>query len=453
MSATAILLKESGWTISGSDDGFYPPVSDYLKDEGISIRAPYDPDNIPAQVDLIVIGKNAKLTLSNPEVRAAHERGVPIQNFAEVLGEMLEHREPIVVAGSFGKSTASALISWILLHAGKDSGYMVGAIAHNLPRTSQLGTDRAFVIEGDEYPSGHDDPRAKFLHYHAHDLLLTSAVHDHVNIFPTHASYLAPFRELLASIPPEGLIVACADDPHVCTLLATIQREHIRYGIAEDAEWSARDIEHHEHASTFTLVHGDEKFRIETSLLGLHNIQNIVGAAALLIEKGLVSPDEVASAVARFRGVVRRLDRKTAQSSIPAFEGFGSSYEKAKTAIDALRLHFPARRLIVLFEPHTFSWRNRAMLHWYDTVFAGVGQVFVYPPATQGATMHDQSTLEEILTRIRGTGVAAEPIDSIDTAIDELKTALRPDDVMLILTSGYMGGVVQSVPAWLDAHF
>lgn len=453
MSATAILLKESGWTITGSDDGFYPPISDYVAREGILISTPYDPRNIPPHTDLIVIGKSAKLTMANPEVQAAHARGIPIRNFAEVLGEMLRQREPMVVAGSFGKSTATALLSWILIHAGKDPGYMVGALAHDLPRTSYLGTDPTFVIEGDEYPSGHDDPRAKFLHYRAHDLLLTSAVHDHVNIFPTHAAYLAPFRELIASVPPEGLIVACTDDPHVRTLLADARRPFVSYGISTDADWNVRDIRHHERGSTFVLAHGSDAFSIETSMLGLHNIQNIAGASALLIEKGLAEPQEVASAVAEFRGVVRRLDRKTTRSAIPAFEGFGSSYEKAKTAIDALRLHFPARRLIVLFEPHTFSWRNRTMLHWYDTVFADATRVFVYPPPAQGAATHDQSTLEEIVMRIRDTDTAVEPIASLSATTSALKSSLTPDDVVLILTSGHMGGLVQDIPAWLDATY
>ncbi len=451
MSAAAILLKESGWVITGSDDAFYPPVSDYLAREGITIHTPYDPKNIPEHVDLIVIGKNAKLTRANPEVQAAHERGVPIKNFAEVLGDMLKGREPIVVAGSFGKSTATALMAWILFHAGKDPGYMVGAIAHDLPRTSQLGTHPVLVIEGDEYPSGHDDPRSKFLHYHAHDLLLTSAVHDHVNIFPTHESYLAPFRELIASIPPDGLIVACADDPHVLTLLADTKHTHISYGISAEVEWSARDISYHEHGATFTLTHnGDDVVRVETSLLGTHNVQNIIGVAALLLERKLVTPAEIAAAVSKFSGVVRRLDRKTTQSYIPAFEGFGSSYEKAKTAIDALKLHFPTRRIIILFEPHTFSWRNRAMLHWYDTVFAGIEQVLVYPPATQGATAHDQTTLDEILDRIRASGADATPIDSFESAKDTLRNMLTENDAVLLLTSGNMGGMIQSIPAWLD---
>lgn len=453
MSATAILLKENGWHITGSDDGFYPPVSDYLAREGITISTPYDPRNIPPHTDLVIIGKNAKLTMANPEVRAAHERGVPIKNFAQVLGEMLAGREPIVVAGSFGKSTATALLSWILLSAGKDPGYMVGALTHDLPRTSHFGTNPAFVIEGDEYPSGHDDPHAKFLHYHAHDLLLTSATHDHVNIFPTHTAYLAPFRELIAAIPSTGLIVACADDPHVRTLLADSGRPFISYGVSTEADWNVKNIKHHERGSTFDLVHGADAFRIETSLLGLHNIQNIVGAAAILTEKGLVQPQEAASAIAAFRGVVRRLDRKTARSSIPAFEGFGSSYEKARTAIDALRLHFPKRRLVVFFEPHTFSWRNRAMLHWYDTAFVDAARVFVYPPPAQGATIHEQSTLEDILARIRDAGADATPIESLEGATDALKTALRPDDVILILTSGNMGGLVQDIPRWLDSHY
>ncbi|MBI4068210.1 hypothetical protein HY413_02265 [Candidatus Kaiserbacteria bacterium] len=452
MSATALLLRESGWQITGSDEGSYPPVSDYLARAGITVRTPYAAKNIPKTVDLIIIGKSAKLTNENPEVRAAHERSVPIKNFAEVLGEILQNREPIVIAGSYGKSTAAALMSWILIHAGKDSGYMVGAIAHDLKRTSQLGTHRLFVIEGDEYPSGHDDPRAKFLHYHAHDLLLTSAAHDHVNIFPTHADYLAPFRELITSLPKHSLLVACADDAHVLKLCAGSGRPYVTYGLTEKADWSVRDITYHEKGSSFILTHGGDTVHIETSLLGAHNVQNIVGVAALLIEKGLTTADQIAAAVKKFQGVVRRLDLKTHHSPIPVFEGFGSSYEKARTAIDAIRLHFSKRRLIIFFEPHTFSWRNRAMLHWYDSVFSGVDHVCVYPPPLSGATTHAQLTHDDIITRIALSGVPVTALYSAADAFPILET-LQKNDVVLLLTSGHMGGLVQDIPAWLDAHY
>jgi UDP-N-acetylmuramate: L-alanyl-gamma-D-glutamyl-meso-diaminopimelate ligase len=453
MSATAILLREKGWHITGSDEGCYPPISDYLQKKGISICTSYAPENIPKNVDLIVIGKSAKLTIENTEVQEAHKRHVPKKNFPEVLSDILKDRNPIVVAGSFGKSTVATLMAWILVHAGKDPGYLVGAVAHNLPQTSQLGSYPTFVIEGDEYPSGHDDPQAKFLHYHAHDLLLTSAVHDHVNVFPTHESYLAPFKELVASIPKDGLIVACADDVHALNLMNDSERTYISYGVNKGATWSAYDIVFNENGTTFSIIHENQKFPIKTSMLGKHNVQNIVGAAAMLMELGLVTPQEVSEAVSHFSGVVRRLDLVTNSSSVPVFEGFGSSYEKARTAIDALRLHFPKRRLVVLFEPHTFSWRNRAMLHWYDTVFSDVQLVFVYPPPVQEGSTHEQIALEEMIDHIKKSGSDAVAIHSFDIAIHMLKKTIGSNDVVLILTSGDMDGLVRKIPLWMDAEY
>jgi len=206
MSATALLLKQMGVEISGSDEDFYPPVSDYLKSANVTFAQGYKKENIPNDVDAIIIGKNVKLQPeTNEEVQAAFASGKRVYSFADVLHEMTAASETIVVAGSYGKSTCTALLAWCLKAAKKDPSYFIGEVTNGFERYAHRGSGPIFVLEGDEYPSSNWDNTSKFLRYNPRNVLLTSATHDHVNVFPTHADYLVPFRALLDSLPANGV--------------------------------------------------------------------------------------------------------------------------------------------------------------------------------------------------------------------------------------------------------
>src|SRR3954454_2799229 len=281
MSATALLLRQMGVRISGSDEGFYPPVSDYLKNENIAFAAGYRKENIPDDVDVIVIGKNAKLTPdSNDEVRAAMASGKPVRSFADLLHDMTANSETIVAAGSYGKSTCTALLAWCLRSAGKDPSYFIGEITNGFETHAHHGKGPTFVLEGDEYPASNWDDRSKFLLYNARNVLLTSATHDHINVFPTHADYLAPFHALLGSLPANGLLVACSSEPHARALAQNLRCAIVLYGLHDKANWHGANIERGAETS-FDLMPGSEKIiRLSTRMLGDHNIENIVGVSA-----------------------------------------------------------------------------------------------------------------------------------------------------------------------------
>ena len=191
MSATAILLRDSGVAVTGSDEAIYPPISHVLAREKFVCRTPYAAQNIPDDADLIVIGKNARLVQDkNAEVaeafaRAARPGGPKILSFAEVLALLSRGRENIVVAGSFGKTTCVSMMAHCLASAGLDPSWMIGAVPLSPARASNAGTGRLFLLEGDEYPSSNTDNRSKFLHYRPAHVLLTPLSHDHVNVFPT----------------------------------------------------------------------------------------------------------------------------------------------------------------------------------------------------------------------------------------------------------------------------
>jgi UDP-N-acetylmuramate: L-alanyl-gamma-D-glutamyl-meso-diaminopimelate ligase len=452
MSAVALLLREEGWEISGSDEGFYPPVSDYLERAGIPFAHGYKKENIPADVDLIVIGKNAKLVPeSNEEVAAAIEGRAPTKSFPEVLEELTAQTDNIVVAGSFGKSTCTALMSWTLRAAGKDPSYFIGEVTRGLEAHAHKGEGGTFVLEGDEYPSSNWDPRSKFLHYNPRAVLLTSATHDHVNVYPTHEEYLKPFKDLLALLSPGGLLVVNGKEPFARELSTQHSGKRVEYGVPEG--WHAANIVWGL-PTTFDLMHGEVLITsLSTSLLGAHNMENIVGVSALLLEKQLLTPQELAAGVATFEGVKRRMELLTPHSSVPVLEGFGSSKEKAQAAIAAMKLHFPSRRLVVLFEPHTFTWRNRAALSQYDEVFSGTDKVYIYEPASQGASTHAQLSQEEIVERVRAAGIKTEALGAEADAIPTLLSEIKKDDCVLILTSGDFGGLIKRLPAAIEEQY
>lgn len=449
MSAAALMMRDAGHEVSGSDQDVFPPMSTYVEGLGFPFHRTLDAANLPDGLDLLVLGASAKLGgQDNPEVAEARRRGVPVTTFPELLGEATQGRPNTVVAGSFGKSTCTALMAHVLREAGVDAGWMIGAISPSLPATGHWGTAPQVVLEGDEYIVGPDDRRSKFVLYHPRDVLLTSLIHDHVNVFPTFADYEAPFRALLRLAPPDGLLVA-REHPAIRAIAGEARCRIAWYDTRPCDGWWAEDVDFGE-TSRLTLVGpGGLRIPLTTGLLGEHNIENIVGVCAYLLERGLVGEAALARAVASFGGIRRRLDRLTATSRVPLIEGFGSSYEKARSAIEAMLLHYPDRPLTVVFEPHTFSWRSRDALAWYDTVFAGVARVLMAPPPVHGAASHNQSSFEEILARTAAAGVAVEGVRTADEATAAL-SGLTGNEAVLLLSSGPLLGLPDSLPPAFD---
>jgi UDP-N-acetylmuramate: L-alanyl-gamma-D-glutamyl-meso-diaminopimelate ligase len=282
--------------------------------------------------------------------------------------------------------------------------------------------------------------------------LLAPLAHDHVNVFPTIESYLKPFHQLFDLVPRGGLIVAATSGELSERFLSETKRDVVTFGLTR-GDWRAENIEYRA-ISQFTLTErGREVARVKTTQLGAHNIENMVGIGAFVLTRGLVSVEQYAAAMASFGGVTRRLDRKSDRTSVQMFEGFGSSYDKAKSAIAAMQQHFARRRLLVVFEPHTFSWRNRNKLGWYDDVFSGCDRVFIFEPANQGAQTHEQASLHEIMQRVRAAGVDAMPIHSCGEGLARIGAELRKDDAVLLLTSGDLGGLVEQLPLLAEKQF
>jgi UDP-N-acetylmuramate: L-alanyl-gamma-D-glutamyl-meso-diaminopimelate ligase len=453
MSALAVLLKESGWEVTGSDDYILGPIPLYLKKKKITVYEKYDVKNIPKGVDLVIVGNNIPLSLEeNPEKARAVESGIKIQSMPETLALLSENTENIVVIGSSGKSSMTAIIAWCLVKGKIDPSYFIGAISPDLKGSSHLGKGKDFVLEGDEYTSSKTDSRSKFLHFNPSSLVLTSTSHDHINIFPTEESYKEPFKKMVAKIPKNGLLVYAKNGKNNSEIAKNAVCRTVSYGLDNKADWYAENISY-SLKSSFDLMHRGEKIiGIETELLGKHNIENIVGVGALLLETKKITRGIFAKAIVSFHGIKNRIELKNKNAVVPVYVGFGSSYEKARSIFDAMRLHFPTRRLITVFEPHSFSWRNRKFLNWYKDVFDNVDEVVMLPAASYGKKAKDQLTTAQVWREAKKhTHIhVAKDAEKVLKILDKI---LKKDDVVALVSSGSLFGLADSIPKLIEKKF
>ncbi|MBP6884087.1 MAG: hypothetical protein KBC06_02550 [Candidatus Pacebacteria bacterium] len=464
MSALAILLKESGYVVTGSDNGFYEPISGYLKKNKISFAPKYSAKNIPKKVDVIVIGKHAELIPEeNEEVRAAFASGAQTQSLPEAIAQLSKYKDNLVIAGSFGKSTCTALTSWCLMeakkparlgHSGGDPSYFIGAVPIGFKQSSHIGSGADFVIEGDEYPSSNWDNNSKFLHFNPRSVLLTSGEHDHKNVFKTEKSYIDPYKKLVAKISQDGLLVFSLDGKNNKEIIAKTNCKTISYSLFNSqADYHAENIKYGVNTSFDLIKNGQKIAKIKTTLLGNHNLENIVGCGALLLENNKITATEFSQAVARFQGIKRRLELLTSKSSVSVYEGFGSSYGKAKSAFEAIKLHFPKKKIITVFEPKTFSWRNIAAKEWYKDIFDTCEEVIILPPSEHGKNTHDQMSFLEIVKEIKKNHKAVYPAQNEQEVLELLKNITAKDNIIMLMSSGSLLGLTRSVPKMIEKMF
>ena len=443
MSAIAKILKDKGFIVTGSDDNAYPPATTFLEENDIPLSNSYNPSNIPKDVDLVVIGRNKKLLReNNNEVAEAYNRNLPVTSFPEILNSLTTDTHNIVCVGSVGKTTCASILTWCLINANKSPSFFIGGIPYNMGISSKIDKGKYFVLEGDEYPVSHDAKTSKFMSYNSKDILITSITHDHLDIFPTQESYNKPFIDLIKSLPKDGRCVINIDSPETNVLLA-LNPVNTTYGFSDKAQWSADNIQFKE-TTTFSIKHNMKKIAdIETSLIGKHNVINIVGVAALLLESGYITVDEFIDGVKKYKGVKNRLEKLNKNPDISLYEGYGSSYEKSRAAILAL-LPYKKNRLIVLFEPHAGSWGIKGYLDRYKTLFDDVDIAYIYAP-----TFKSKEISIEDIKNISNTHINI--IDDCDKGLIEIQQNLEKGDILLTLSSGTIGGLRGKIVDWIDA--
>jgi len=358
MGSLAVLARQLGMEVSGSDQNVYPPMSTQLEEQGIALCTGYDPAHIEAnKPDLIVIGNTC--SRGNPSVEYVLEKGLPFMSGPAWLAQyVLQGRWVLAVAGTHGKTTTTSMLTWILDQAGMDPGYLIGGVPKNFSVSARLGTTPFFVIEADEYDSAFFDKRSKFIHYLPRTVILGNLEFDHADIFRSIDDIQVQFQHLVKTIPASGRVIAPARDANLDQVLQKgVFSELQRFGFSGEgaSDWTVTPLADDGSRMRISGPVGDrvEAAELQWSLLGRHNMQNAVAAVAAAAHVG-VTPAISCEALARFDGVKRRLELIGTVQGIRVYDDFAHHPTAIKTTLDGLRARMLANgdkgRLLAVIE-------------------------------------------------------------------------------------------------------
>ena len=440
----AALLQKSGHTVRGSDGPLYPPMSTLLDEVGIEPYVGFDIANLAsgAVPDLVIIG-NA-VPRSNVEAQEAERLGLPLMSMPEALGHFfLSARRPLVVSGTHGKTTTTAMAAWVYTTLGADPGFLVGGRPKGLDSSFRLGAGERFIIEGDEYNAAYFDRGPKFLHYRPQTLILTSAEYDHADLYPTPQSLLDAFAALIALLPADGFLVACGDWPAVRELAAEAPCKMVLYGLDESCTLRPVDgIDSGAWGSRFRLE-DEEAGRVEITLptWGEHNVANALAVWAAARNDGLPAA-EIAAALGEFAGVGRRLDELGSPGGVAVVDDFAHHPTAVGKTLQALRMRYPGRRLLVCYEPRSLTAGRNFLYQPYRDAFAGADRLFLAPIYHRGRLSSEEILdVASLRDELEGRGVPTVLCTGYDDLYRCLVDEARQGDVVVTMSSGSFDGM------------
>ncbi|ERS84937.1 UDP-N-acetylmuramate:L-alanyl-gamma-D-glutamyl-meso-diaminopimelate ligase [Marinobacter sp. EVN1] len=360
MGSLAVIARELGHKVTGSDQGVYPPMSTQLEAQGISLTEGYRPENLEPNPDLVLIG-NA-MSRGNPEVEAVLNRRIDYMSGPEWLArEVLRHRWVMAVAGTHGKTTTTAMLLWILDQAGFDAGYLIGGVPQDFPVSARLGSSDFFVIEADEYDSAFFDKRSKFIHYRPNTLILNNLEFDHADIFENVEAIERQFHNLVRTVPSQGLIIRPALDSHLDNALemgswSPVQDTAIGSEISRTADWRAELLA--EDGSRFMVIHHEQPVAtLKWGLTGLHNVRNALSAIAAARHVG-VTPDHAVAALCRFSGVKRRMELVGEIGGVRVYDDFAHHPTAIASTLEGLRNRVGDEPILAIIEPRSNTMKQ-----------------------------------------------------------------------------------------------
>ena len=450
MAPLACLLKERGHRVRGADGPLYPPMSTLLASAGIEPEVGWDLAHLEPPPDLVVVG-NA-VPRSNPEALEVERRGIERISMPEALWRFfLAERRPLVVAGTHGKTTTTAIAAWVWTQCGGDPGYLIGGMPRNFDRSFRVGSGPRFVIEGDEYNAAYFDRGPKFLHYRPQTLILTSVEHDHVDLYPDPESFRAVYRELLRGMAPDSLVVACGDDPDLCELVEQAPGKVVLYGFGEhNAVRPLAGVETGPEGSRLRVARNaggadgageDGEIELRLAMPGPHNVLNALAVWTAARHDGY-APDDVARALAGFGGVKRRLEELGTVRGVTVVDDFAHHPTAVGKSLAGLREHYSGRRVTALFEPRSLTAGRSFLLDAYADAFVAADRV-LFAPIFHAGRMEDAERLDldVLCDRLASRGTAAEPCESVDALFTTALAEAREGDVLVTMSSGGFEGL------------
>ncbi|HTU00528.1 MAG TPA: UDP-N-acetylmuramate:L-alanyl-gamma-D-glutamyl-meso-diaminopimelate ligase [Candidatus Sulfotelmatobacter sp.] len=452
MGALAGLLQEAGHQVRGSDQAFYPPMAERLEAWGIPMLHSFDVAHLDPEPDLVIVGNVCRK--DNPEAQAALDRGLRVMSFPQALSEFfIAGKSSVVVAGTHGKTTTAALLAYVLVEAGLDPSFLVGGIPLNFGKSFHLGRGGVFVVEGDEYDTAFFDKRPKFVHYRPRIVVLTAVEFDHADIYRDMDAYRAAFAGLVSMLPPDGVLVASADDPEVTALASRAPCRVVAYGLRAGAAWSAADIEPGPTATRFALVReGRRAGPVILPLAGQHNVANALGVLAAAETLG-VDASDAARYLAGFAGVARRMQVRGVVDGIELIDDFAHHPTKVRETVRAVRARYPRARLVAVFEPRTNTSRRKIFQDAYPASFRGADEVILVPPFdAEKLPEAERFDSAAVVAALQHNGQTARLHRDADAVVADLAGRIEPGAVVLIMSNGAFDNIHDKLLAALRSR-
>ena len=444
MGAVATAMKQRGYTVTGSDANVYPPMSDFLRSQGITLTEGYREENIPADTDVVIIG-NA-ISRGNPEAEAALDRKLLYHSLPEVMKEFfLRGKRNFVVSGTHGKTTTSSMLAWILKNAGRDPGYMIGGLPKNLGSGAHFTNSEFNVLEGDEYDTAFFDKRSKFLHYLPECVVVNNVEFDHADIYSSINEIKLTFRRLLNIVPRGGIAYINGDEQNCLDIAAKAPCPVMTVGFGEHCDLRIENLHYETDRSSFTL--GGISY--STRMTGEFNVRNAAMAVAAATFAGL-TVDEIRAGLETFEGVARRQELRGEVNGIKVIDDFAHHPTAIRLAAQSLRQRHPESRLWILFEPRSNTTRRAVFqTELAEALAAADFSIVAAIPDLHKIPENDRLNPDQLSTDIARLGGQGWYLPDLDSIIVKVKELARPGDIIAVLSNGGFGGIHEKLLAAL----
>src|SRR5437868_4772184 len=432
MGSVAAAMAERGFIVTGSDENVYPLMSTFLEQRGIALTAGYRAENIPAKTDVVVVIGNA-MKRGNPEVEAVLNRKLFYLSLPEVLKNyFLRGRHNLVVTGTHGKTTTTALLAWIMTSAGHRPSYMIGGIPRNLGQGAQFNDSKFFVIEGDEYDTAFFDKRSKFIHYLPELVIVNNIEFDHADIFHDLDEIKRSFRHLLRIVPQNGMVLLNGDDANCREVANECLTQIVEVGFGINCAAQIRDIAYSAGGSRFTLA--EDKF--ETPLIGEFNIRNAAMAISAAKFYG-ISVDAIRHALETFKGIARRQEIRGEARGVKVIDDFGHHPTAIAQTLTGLRYRYPHHRLWAIFEPRSNTTRRAVFQHELPDALKLADGVFISQVAKlEQIPENERLNPEGVVAAIAKFGKPAFYEREEDVIVERITPLLKENDIVVVFSNG-----------------
>jgi UDP-N-acetylmuramate: L-alanyl-gamma-D-glutamyl-meso-diaminopimelate ligase len=444
MGSVAAALRERGFKVTGSDENVYPPMSIFLEKKGIVLKEGYRAENIPPGADVVVIGNAMKR--GNPEVEAVLRRKLLYLSLPEVLRNyFLRGRHNLVVTGTHGKTTTTALLAWIMEKGGRKPGYLIGGLPKNFGQGARLNDSKYFVIEGDEYDSAFFDKRSKFIHYLPELLIVNNIEFDHADIFNNLDEIKLSFRRLLNIVPQNGMVLLNGDDPNCVEVARDCLAPMIEVGFSKNCAQRIRDVAYSAGSSRFKL--GEDVFEIP--LIGEFNVRN-AAMAAIAARFYDVPKTKIDNAFKSFSGIARRQEIRGEVRGVKVIDDFGHHPTAIAHTLQALRQRYRDHRLWAVFEPRSNTTRRAVFQEQLpDALKLADGVLIAQVAKLEQIPEKERLNPKAVVDAITKAGHPAFYEKNAGAIVDRIVPMLRAKDVVVVFSNGGFDNIHEKLLARL----